>query len=360
MSIENPNKHYLLALNHIPSIGPRTTLKLLNLWPELKTCFDSSFKQLQEAGLSPRLAHAILSFDWDTLNADFEFEKTANQTILTLEDAAYPPLLKEIHDPPPILYAKGNLSCLSQTTLAMVGTRKPSVRGRETAWEWAKALSQSLTIVSGLAQGIDAAVHEGCLSAQGKTIAVLGTGIDIIYPRQHKNLALKISENGLLLSEFPLNTSPKPGHFPRRNRIISGLSIATLVIEAALKSGSLITARFALEQNRGVLALPGSIHLPQARGCHYLLKQGACLVTTYQEVLDELGLYAGKVQSAPPVISSMQDNVLECIGIEPTSVDAIITQSGLPMDEVITRLIKLEIDGLIQAGLGGYIRGPFL
>lgn len=353
------NKPYFLALNRIKGVGPRTIMMLLKRWPELEELFNLTPESMREAGLPEALTNSIHSFRLDTINADLIWEQTDNHYLLTWEDKAYPSLLKEIHDPPPVLYAAGNLDCLNHLTLAMIGTRNPSHNGRETAWQFAKELaSHQLTIVSGLAQGIDTAAHSGCLDAKGATIAVMGTGIDTIYPRANTKLANKIKDKGLLLTEFPLKTTPNAGHFPRRNRIISGLSLVTLVIEAAIKSGSLITARLAMEQNRDVLAIPDSIHNPQARGCHQLLQQGAKLVTSIQDILDEFHLEHNK-QSVPDAcisLASMDKSLVQCVGFDITSIDNIIQRSGLTVDTVTCHLAQLEINGMIKAVPGGYTR----
>jgi DNA processing protein len=352
------NLPYLLALNHMPKVGPRTTMKLLARWPLLEACFNLSASQLIQAGVSAAVANQITQFDWNFIQQDLTFAQHPNHHLLTWEHPNYPALLKEIHDPPPVLYGIGDLDCLNQPTLAIIGTRNPSQMGRKIAHEWAKHLSLAgLTIVSGLARGIDTAAHEGCMQGTKKTMGILGTGVNLIYPYANRQLAQAMTHSGLLLSEFPLNFPPKAGHFPRRNRIISGLAIATLVIEATLKSGSLITARFAAEQNRDVFALPGSIHLPQTQGCHHLLKQGASLVTCYQDVLLELGLSP----SSPPstwqtTASSTPDRVLDCIGMDSTHVDTIMKNSGLELHQLIARLAELELDEKIVAVPGGYSR----
>ncbi|MFI4963292.1 MAG: DNA-processing protein DprA, partial [Legionellales bacterium] len=215
-----------------------------------------------------------------------------------------------------------------------------------------------ITIVSGLALGIDAQAHIGCLEAKGRTVGVMGTGIDCIYPRRHVQLAEQIREKGLLISEFPLKSPPIAGHFPRRNRIISGLSLCTLVIEAAIKSGSLITARMALEQNRDVLAIPGSIHNPLARGCHYLLQQGAKLVTSVADVLDELRIEHQTLPAEKAVISlaSGNKNLVQFIGFETTSIDQVIERSGYAVELVLGGLAELELHGAVVCVPGGYIR----
>ncbi|MDI1352016.1 MAG: DNA-processing protein DprA [bacterium] len=354
------NLPYLLALNRMNKVGPRTVAKLKKRWPNLQELFDHSAIELEKAGIPPILAQTIANCDLTEVDADLKWrDAAADNHLLCWESPNYPLLLKEIADPPIILYAKGNLSALEKPQLAVVGSRNPSITGSENAKHFAKELSHhGITIVSGLALGIDAQAHWGCLEAQGQTIAVLGTGIDCIYPQRHLQLAQQITLNGLLLSEFPLKSPPIAGHFPRRNRIISGLSLCILVIEAALKSGSLITARMALEQNRDVLAIPGSIHNPLARGCHYLLQQGAKLVTSVSDVLDELRIEHFSITSDQPIISlaSRNENLVKFIGFETTSVDQILVRSGYVLDQVISELAELELQGAIISVPGGFIR----
>lgn len=355
------NRRYLLALNHIEGVGPLTTIKLMRRFPDLREMFEMSAKGLIEAGLPAKLVDRLQAFDWQSVEADLAWEaKTDHHHLLTWDDPAYPALLREIHDPPIVLYARGDLAALTQPCIAMVGTRNPSVTGAETARYFARELSkQGMTIVSGLALGIDAQVHQGCLDVDGKTIGVMGTGIDVIYPRRHIQMADAISDNGLILSEFSLKTSPNARHFPRRNRIISGLSLVTLIVEAAIKSGSLITARLAMEQNRDVMAIPSSILNPQARGCHHLLQQGAKLVTSIKDVLDELNMTL-----RPLIPEGMQqeklaienDHFVKCIGFEVTSIDQIVARSGLDVGAVLSRLADLEIQAAITAVPGGYMR----
>lgn len=355
------NKTYLLALNRMNRVGPMTVAKLLKRWPNLQEMFALSINELIETGLPNELAHAIATFDWHLVDADLQWEARDSHHLVTWADPEYPRLLREIDASPMVLYARGDLVCFHQPTIAMVGTRKPSVMGGETAHYFARELSRrGLSIASGLALGIDACVHQGCLDGGGRTIAVMGTGIDVIYPYRHRQLAEKIIDHGgLLVSEFPLKTSPIAGHFPRRNRIISGLSLITLVVEAAIKSGSLITARLAMEQNRDVMAIPGSIHNLQARGCHHLLQQGAKLVTSIEDVLDELKLdYQSSNLDQPDelVLASDNENLVHCIGFEITSIDQIVIRSGLNVSDVTIGLANLELQGLITAVPGGYMR----
>ncbi len=323
--------------------------------------FCLSKQQLVNSGLSPTLASSINQFNFDTIEADLIWlAQSPNHHLLTWETPSYPSLLEEIPDPPIVLYGQGKLSCLEQMPrIAIVGSRSPSPIGKQIAWRFAYELAQNeLTVVSGLALGIDAKAHEGCLASTGKTIAVLGTGIDQIYPQRHRQLADKICENGLLVTEFPLKSTPKTGHFPRRNRIISGLSLATLVVEAAIRSGSLITAQLALEQNREVLAIPGSIYNPQSRGCHHLLQQGARLVTSSQDILDELGLTSIKTTQSKNTQSLESNNgtLAQYIGFEMTTVDEIVARSGLSIDKITCDLATLELKGVIKAVPGGYMR----
>ena len=353
------SQYYLLACNRIHDLGPRRIARCLRVWPDLADMFRAPMAALLHAGMPENVARGIKAFDFRQVDADLAWLAGDQHHILSWGSPAYPALLAEIYDPPPILYARGDLAALQQQRLAMVGTRQPSVMGCETAWRFAYELAQSqITIVSGLALGIDAQAHSGCLAAGGWTVAVMGTGVDIVYPRKHRALAEQIVAHGLLLSEFPLTSPPNAGHFPRRNRIISGLSSATLVVEAAIKSGSLITAKFALDQNRDVFAIPGSIYHAQARGCHCLLQQGARLVLSPQDVRDEMGLLCVEPIKDVPIISKICDNqgLLQYIGFEPTTVEQIIDRSGFSLNEVLCVVVELELQGWIQVVPSGYMR----
>lgn len=354
------NKRYFLALNRMDRVGPLTVTKLMKRWPDLQEMFELPASKLTEEGLPPVLVQSITTFDWHKVDDDLRWQESENHHLLTWADPEYPALLREIYDPPIVLYARGDLSAFSKPTIAMVGTRNPSVTGSETARYFARELScREMTIVSGLALGIDACVHQGCLDAKGQTIAVMATGVDLIYPRRHQKLADGICENGLLLSEFPLKTSPIAGHFPRRNRIISGLSLVTLIVEAAIRSGSLITARLAMEQNRDVMAIPSSIHNPQARGCHYLLQQGAKLVTSIEDVLVELKIAREtslSIDNPNAALATEHEHFLTYMGFEVTSIDQMIERSGLDVGTVTSNLAGLEIQGVIKTVPGGYMR----
>lgn len=280
--------------------------------------------------------------------------------LVTLADATYPRMLLEIPDPPPLLYARGRTELLQRSALAVVGSRNATAQGAANAESFAKALSASgLTIVSGLALGIDAAAHRGGLAGPGSTIAVLGTGIDVIYPRTNAALTAQIVERGLLISEFPLGTGALASNFPRRNRLISGLAQGCLVVEAALASGSLITARSAAEQGREVFAVPGSIHSPLSKGCHALIKSGAKLVESAEDVLGELGGFrasgfASTVQSAGVARASAEGaGLLEHMGHDPVDIDALCVRAGMSAEQVSSELLRLELAGRVAVLPGG-------
>lgn len=304
----------------------------------------------------------------EAVAADLAWIEAPGHALLTLDDACYPQLLREIADPPPLIFLRGNAALVDFPQVAVVGSRRPSVHGGEDAAALAGELaSGGVVITSGLARGIDAAAHAGCLRAGGKTIAVLGTGADAVYPRENARLQTAILEkDGLLLSEFLPGTPPLPEHFPRRNRVISGLSLGVLVVEAALESGSLITARLAAEQGRMVWALPGSRHHAQAQGCLKLIREGATLITQSRHILSDLppmlGLFreaaVAPVQAALPPLDKQVQRVLEAMGQECRHADWLITATGQPPAAVLRALSVLEMQGLIVAVPGGYERLP--
>lgn len=272
--------------------------------------------------------------------------------VMTLADPDYPRALLETADPPMLLYLQGNEGLLSTPGIAIVGSRNPTPQGKDNARSFAAELSKAgLTIVSGLALGVDGAAHDGGLSGPGRTVAVVGTGLDRVYPRRHLELARRISAEGLLVSEYALGTPPLPPHFPLRNRIIAGLTSSTLVVEAALQSGSLITARLASEAGRDVFAIPGSIHSPQSRGCHALIKQGAKLVESAQDILDELPAHVlGRPRPTPAVEATApgpQDSLLDAMGYDPVTLDALVARTGWPTPELSARLLELELTGQV-------------
>lgn len=293
--------------------------------------------------------------------------------LITIDSAEYPQQLKHIADPPPLLYVIGNIACLNSPQLAIVGSRRMTHYGKNNAYQFSKDLAQKgLTITSGLAYGIDASAHQGTLAGDGHTIAVLGSGIDLITPRQHQSLARNIVEGqGAIISEFPLGTPAHRHHFPQRNRIITGMSLGTLVIEAGLQSGSLISARLAMEQNRAVFAIPGSIHSPTSKGCHRLIKQGAKCIESSSEILLELEPllkpYLLPTQksvitedSSQPMLTTPLDDesiaVLKQVDYDVTPIDSIIQRCQQPADVIASILLTLELNGYIDSTAGGYIK----
>ena len=297
------------------------------------------------------------------IDYDMSWLEQQNNSVITYNDTHYPAQLKEIADPPPVLFVRGNPDLLSLPQIAIVGSRNPSALGEETAFNFAKALSlYGFVITSGLALGIDGASHRGALNAQGYTVAVAGTGLDRVYPARHKELATEIVNTGVMISEFPPGTNAKANHFPRRNRIISGLCQGLLVVEAAKQSGSLITARMALEQNREVFAIPGSIHNPLARGCNALIREGAKLVETTQDILEELNQYYQQDEKLIPftlqsTLDLEQQTLLNLVMFSPTSIDTLVENSNESVEVISSMLLILELQGYIEATPGGcYIR----
>ena len=361
---------YWLALQQAPGIGPARSLALYETVKDLELLFSKKRDELLVLGVPESAIGAIQNPDWKAIEAELSWADQPGHALITWQDTAYPKLLKQIPAAPLVLYVAGEISLLNSPQFAIVGSRNPTKIGAETAEQFAKYLAQAgITITSGLALGIDGASHRGALTAKseaaaiGKTIAVMGTGLNHIYPSRHQALSEAIlAQGGALISEFPPHTKPKPENFPRRNRIISGMSMGVLVVEAALKSGSLITARYAMEQGREVFAIPGSIHNPLARGCHALLKQGAKLVETAQDIIEELGALYRVTEPAVESgyteleLDSEYQFLLTCINYEPTTVDFIVAQSGLSVNVVSSMLLILELQGIISAVPGGYIR----
>jgi len=347
-----------LALLHAPGVGPVQFRELLEQVGSIETLFAAD----PLLTLPARLKTYLHNPNRDAVAASLEWAAQDGCLILPLDDPRYPPLLREIHDAPPLLFLRGDPELLQDPQLAMVGSRNPSIQGRETATEFARSLaSTGMVVTSGLAMGIDAASHQGALGGSGGTIAVFGTGPDRVYPAKNRRLAHDIvDQGGLLLSEYPPGTDPLPGNFPRRNRIISGLSLGTLVVEAALRSGSLITARLATEQGREVFAIPGSIHNPLARGCHQLIRQGAKLVETAQDILEELApqLRTALRESASSEVPAGPDEeyrgLLACLDDAPSSVDLLVRRSGLTAEAVSSMLLLLELQGYVVSTAGGY------
>ena len=355
-------RHWL-AMIRAPQIGPATFYSLLRQFTEPEAVFKASRPTLEKLGLRPDTVAYLREPDWEQIDADLNWLDQPGAQILLPNDSDYPPLLKAIPDPPPLLFVLGDVAALGQKQLAMVGSRHPTPAGRETAYDFAQYLAANgVVITSGLALGIDGASHEGALAGGGLTVAVAGTGLDRVYPARHRDLAHRIGENGALVSEFPPGTPPVASNFPRRNRIISGLSMGVLVVEAALRSGSIITARAAIEQGREVFAVPGSIHNPQARGCNSLIRQGAKLVETATDIFEELGGFAAPMREELNTAHAVSDHaldseykrVLESVGHEPTAVDTVVQRSGLTTDAVCSMLLVLELQGLIASTSSGH------
>ncbi len=355
-----------LALWRAPRIGARRFLMLLERFGSPATVLEAGPEQLKEAGIGdPATLSWLQAPDESTIARDLSWLEQPENHLLTIDSESYPPLLREIPDPPPLLFVRGDPALLHHPQLALVGSRNATGSGCETAFAFARQLSrQGLAITSGLALGIDAAAHRGALAGSGLTIAVTGTGLDRIYPARNRSLAHQIAERGALVSEFPIGTAPARANFPRRNRIISGLALGTLVVEASAHSGSLITARLAAEQGREVFAIPGSIHNPLARGCHRLIRQGARLVESPADLTEELRTTISLSLEQPepePERSGRQgveldaeyEKLLEAMGFDPVSVDTIVERSGLTTEEVSSMLLVLELQDRVRSMPGG-------
>lgn len=346
-----------LALELIPGLGGEGVRKLLTRFGAPSAVLAQSVSTLSQS-VSPAVARAIAAgAATETLEACLQWLEGESNHLLTLADGDYPPQLLEIADPPPVLFLKGRRELLGRPGLAVVGSRNATPSGLKNAEAFASSLSEAgFTIISGMALGIDAAAHRGGLSGIGSSIAVVGTGLDLVYPARNKALAHDLAETGLIISEFALGTPALAKNFPRRNRIISGLSRGVLVVEAALASGSLITARLAGEQGREVFAIPGSIHSPFSKGCHQLIKQGAKLVDEANDILIEF--HWGSSQPANNATlanadEANQDPLLQGMGYDPVSVDTLLERLALPTDKLIARLTELELEGAIASMPGG-------
>lgn len=350
----DPDLRDWLALTLLAGIGPRLGRLLLGAFGSPGAVLAASPLALERASTRAIAAAVATGPDARRLDHALAWCTQPDNGVVTLADADYPRCLLEIHDPPLLLYCKGRRELLRGPALAVVGSRNATPAGRSTARGFSQALSQAgLCIVSGLALGIDAAAHEGGLEGQASTIAVTGTGLDIVYPARNRTLAHRIATGGLLLSEFAPGTPAAPHHFPRRNRLISGLSRGVLVAEAALQSGSLTTARCALDQGREVFAIPGSIHSPLSRGCHALIKQGAKLVETAADVLEELGMGAPAATASRKASTGGEDAVLAALGHDPAELDVLVARTALPADALAARLLELELEGRVARLPGG-------
>lgn len=348
-----------IALDAIPALPKRKIFTLLTRH-SIQQLFQLNHAQLSHYHLKPEQIDAFLKPNQAHIQRCLEWQNSAqDKHIISYEDARYPDLLKQISSPPLILYTQGNIDLLSSPQLAIVGSRSCTPYGQQKARQFAQQLSQiGLTITSGLAIGIDGMAHQGALERSGNTIAVLGTGLNNIYPKRHQTLANRIREKGLLVSEFWPDAPALPSNFPRRNRIISGLSFGTLVIEASVRSGSLITARYATEQNRDVFALPGSVDNPQACGCLKLIQQGAKLVLTSSDIMDEFPLLKLTPITLSSATTSAQKKypLLDFIDYHITSFEIILERSGLDVVTLQNELIELEINGIINVQPQGYLK----
>ena len=353
-----------LRLLLVPGLGRETARRLLTALGSPREVLNTPDDELSRL-LGPSLAAALRATpaDWaERVDALYGWLRGASdRSVLLLGDAAYPRSLLESPDPPLLLHVQGDTAHLSRPAVAVVGSRQPTAQGREHARDWSRRFAEAgYVVVSGLAQGIDGASHEGALAAGGATVAVVGTGLDRVYPRQHRDLAHRIAEHGALVSEYFLGTPPLSENFPQRNRIIAGLAQGTLVVEAALQSGSLITARLANEAGREVFAVPGSIRAQQSRGCHALIRDGAQLVESADEVLDALRSpwLPGLAPAAAPAEAQGPDPepvdpLLQALGDDPLSADELQARTGLPAAELLARLLQLELDGRVARVPGG-------
>ncbi len=365
MSISEEHLSAWLTLCFCPRVGGKIMSRLLSV-DSAENILQYNDEQLQALGLSS----SQISYLKQTANKQVETcltwqEKSSEHTILPLTDPRYPKLLSEISASPPVLFVKGDALCLSEPQVAIVGSRNASLEGLDCAKEFARSIVQhNYVVTSGLALGVDGYAHHGAIEAKGKTIAVLGSGLEKIYPAKHRALAQRVSENGALVSEFRPDAPPRADNFPRRNRIISGLSTGVLVVEAAERSGSLITARYANEQGREVFALPGSIQNPTAQGSNGLIKSGATLVSSPDDIFNEIGALTECALSHQPSLFEQEviteqlpfPEVFATVGGEATPVDIIAERCQMPVHEIMMQLLELELQGFIAAVPGGYIK----
>jgi DNA processing protein len=344
---------YWIGFTKVPGIGKSRLTALRSYFGNLKDAWKSTKPELLKAGLDDKTADAFITFRQDiSLDQELLLLEKYNVKLLTCESPGYPSLLKETGDCPAVLYVRGELKSIDETSLAVVGTRRATAYGRQVTEDLVTNLvANGITIVSGLAKGIDTVAHRSTIDANGRTIAVFASGLDIVYPPENVKLAREIMQNGALVSEFPLGTKPKAENFPRRNRILSGLSRGTVVIESGETGGALITANFAAEQNREVFAVPGSIFSAMSKGPNKLIQEGAKLVRNHMDILDELNLPATSQQlklqnlNAPDGIESV---ILRYLADEPTHIDEICRQTGLSMATVTSNLAIMELNGMVR------------
>jgi DNA processing protein len=344
---------YWVGFNLVKGIGAVRLQALIDHFGDLQTAWTAPVEQLWRSGLPGRILENWLQIrDQVDLERIWEHIESQGVQVLTWNDPAYPKRLKEIDQPPPVLYVRGRLSEEDQWAVAVVGTRRVTPYGRQVTEELSSFLaSNRVTVVSGLARGVDAIAHQSALRSSGSTLAVLGSGVDRIYPPEHRALAEQIIENGAILSDYPLSTPPDSANFPPRNRIISGLTLATVVIEAGETSGALITATFAAEQGREVFAVPGSIYAPQSKGTNRLIGQGARPLLKMEEILEVLDLeHVPEQHAARRVlpVDAQEARLLEMLGPEPVQVDDLCEKSGLPIEQVSATLAVMELKGMVR------------
>ncbi len=360
-----------LLILTVSGLGIVRYWKLLDAFGSVDKIFDAPKEQLNTI-LKPALADQIDDIRQQVrhpsvveVRRSLEWSEANSIHVLSHTDPRYPPLLSEIAQAPPYLFVKGDISVLQRDQVAIVGSRSASKAGLANAHNMATELvMRDFVVTSGLALGVDGHAHAGALAGLGQTVAVVGTGIDVVYPYRHKQLAQDIVDNGgAIVSEFPLGAVASPRNFPRRNRIISGLSLGSMVIEAAIKSGSLITAKYALEQNREVFAMPGSVHSPLSRGCHTLIKQGATLVESVDDICVEFEGFAAKTPPVgdrakiiEPEISEEEQRILDQVEYEPISLEAIASSTGLAVNHLLSGLMSLEMSGYIYNENGQYVK----
>jgi len=349
----------LFCLHSLEQIGNRTLWKIKNYFGSFQNCLDAPSQDLQASFLSEDIASRILAarqnIDRQQMLKDY---LDSGARLSCIEDEDYPLWLGKIHDPPYLLYYRGELSSLNELSIAIVGSRRASSYGKIQSFRLSRELAaKGITIVSGMARGIDTEAHKGALEAGGQTIAVLGSGLDVIYPPENKQLYNEISQQGAVITEFPPHTHPEPGNFPMRNRVIAGLSRGVLVVEAQQRSGALITVDFALEQGRDVFAVPGPINSKNSEGTNNLIKQGACLVTEINDILSEYGIEENETnlqQGKLFDLSSEEKLVLELLSSESKHFDDLVYESKLTIGELSTYLLQMELKGIIEALPGNY------
>ncbi len=353
MELTNNDLKYWVGFSLIPGIGRVRLTQIENHFGNLVDAWKATPAELKQSGLDDGSIRAVTSYSTKiSLEAELEKLDRYGVKVLTYHDPDYPSRLKEIYDHPPVLYLRGSLLPEDEWCLSVVGTRRATVYGRQVTEEIVTDLARNkITIVSGLAKGIDTVAHHSALEAGGRTLAIFGCGLDIVYPSENAELARRIMQQGAIISEYPLGTKPKPEHFPRRNRIMSGLSLGVLVIEAGDTSGAMITAHLALEQNREVFAIPGSILSPASQGTNHLIQEGAKLVTDYTDILEELNLTVVAQQAEmkgliPP--SDTESLLMKQLGAEPTHIDEVCRSSGLPVATVSSTLAMMELKGMVK------------